>query len=46
MAIGVLMTEGRAWHEGLGPDADKVVSLGSMPVFRPGPSGGLHPDWD
>ncbi len=45
VAVGVLVTEGRAWRDTLGADAGKVVSLGSMPVFRPDPSGGLHPDW-
>jgi adenine/guanine phosphoribosyltransferase-like PRPP-binding protein len=46
VAVGVLMTEGRAWQRALGADAAKVVALGSMPVFRPDPSGGsLRPDW-
>jgi len=45
-AVGVLMTEGRAWRATLGADGGKVVALGSMPVFRPDSSGsGLHPDW-
>ena len=46
VAVGVLMTEGRAWQDALGGDAAKVVALGSMPVFRPDPSGGDPlPDW-
>jgi adenine/guanine phosphoribosyltransferase-like PRPP-binding protein len=46
VAVGVLMTEGRAWREPLGPDADTVVSLGSVPLFRPDPAGpGLREDW-
>lgn len=46
VAIGVLVTEGRAWQGALGADADLVVALGSIPVFRPDPSGGeLIPDW-
>jgi adenine/guanine phosphoribosyltransferase-like PRPP-binding protein len=46
VAVGVLMTEGKAWQEALGTDADKVVALGSMPVFRSDPSrGDLRPDW-
>jgi adenine/guanine phosphoribosyltransferase-like PRPP-binding protein len=46
VAVGVLMTEGRAWREVLGPDADTVVSLGSVPLFRPDPAGtGLAEDW-
>jgi adenine phosphoribosyltransferase len=47
VAVGVLMTEGRAWERALGTDAGTVVALGAVPVFRPDPSdGGLHPDWD
>jgi adenine/guanine phosphoribosyltransferase-like PRPP-binding protein len=46
VAVGVLMTEGRAWRQVLGSDADSVVSLGSVPLFRPDPSGqGLLEDW-
>jgi adenine phosphoribosyltransferase len=46
VAVGVLMTEGRGWRDALGTDADRVVALGSMPVFRPDPEGGgLRPDW-
>jgi len=46
VAVGALMTEGRAWRDILGTDADLVVALGAMPVFRPDPAGsGLRPDW-
>jgi len=46
VAVGVLMTEGKAWKDALGIDAAKVVALGSMPVFRPDPGGGEpRPDW-
>ena len=45
VAVGVLMTEGSAWRDTLGADADRVVALGSMPVFRPGPDGDLRADW-
>jgi adenine phosphoribosyltransferase len=46
VAVGVLMTEGRAWREALGPDAAKVASLGSVPLFRPDPAGtGLTEEW-
>ena len=45
VVTGVLLTEGRAWRDALGRDADNVVTLGAMPVFRPGPGGGLDPDW-
>jgi len=47
VVIGTLMTEGSGWRQALGPDGEKVRALGSMPVFRPGPSGGeLVEDWD
>ncbi len=46
VAVGVLMTEGRAWREALGADGEGVVSLGSVPLFRPDPEGpGLREDW-
>ncbi len=35
VVIGTLMTEGSLWRSALGPDADAVRSLGSMPLFRP-----------
>jgi len=35
VVIGTLMTEGSGWRTALGPDADKVRALGSMPLFRP-----------
>jgi adenine phosphoribosyltransferase len=34
VAVGVLLTEGRAWAGALGEDARLVRSLGSIPVFR------------
>jgi adenine/guanine phosphoribosyltransferase-like PRPP-binding protein len=45
--IGTLMTEGSGWREALGPDADRVRALGSMPLFRPAAdgSGELVEDW-
>ena len=39
VAVGVLATEGSAWRETLGPDADLVRSLGSLPLFRRGTDG-------
>jgi adenine phosphoribosyltransferase len=46
VVIGTLMTEGSGWRRALGTDGTKVRALGSMPVFRPGPSGGkLVEDW-
>ena len=48
VVIGTLMTEGSGWKTALGPDADKVMSLGAMPLFHPHPdgSGALVEDWD
>jgi adenine/guanine phosphoribosyltransferase-like PRPP-binding protein len=45
--IGALMTEGSAWKEALGTDADNVRALGAMPLFRPAAdgSGNLEEDW-
>jgi hypothetical protein len=47
VVIGTLMTEGSGWRQALGADADKVRSLGSMPLFRPAAdgSGELEEDW-
>jgi adenine/guanine phosphoribosyltransferase-like PRPP-binding protein len=46
VVVGALVTEGSGWRDALGPDADNVRALGSMPVFRPGPAGsGLVEDW-
>ena len=46
VAVGVLMTEGQAWRETLGADSASVVSLGSVPLFRPEPGGpGLVEEW-
>jgi adenine/guanine phosphoribosyltransferase-like PRPP-binding protein len=46
VVIGSLMTEGGAWRKALGADADKVRSLGAMPLFHPTPDGGLTEEWD
>jgi hypothetical protein len=40
------MTEGGAWKQALGGDADLVRTLGRMPLFHPDASGGLVEDWD
>jgi adenine phosphoribosyltransferase len=47
VVIGTLMTEGSQWRAALGPDADLIRSLGSMPLFRPAQdgSGGFIEDW-
>ncbi len=39
VALGCLATEGEDWRSALGADADLVVSLGSLPLFAPGPTG-------
>ena len=39
VAIGVLLVEGSAWRDLLGPDAGLVRSLGAIPVFHRTPSG-------
>jgi adenine/guanine phosphoribosyltransferase-like PRPP-binding protein len=48
VVIGTLMTEGGGWRSALGGDADKVRSLGSMPLFRPASPGSteLVEDWE
>jgi adenine/guanine phosphoribosyltransferase-like PRPP-binding protein len=48
VVIGTLMTEGSGWRTTLGEDADKVRSLGTMPLFRPAADGSsaLDEDWD
>ncbi|MGO9197108.1 MAG: phosphoribosyltransferase family protein [Acidimicrobiales bacterium] len=45
VVFGALLTEGSAWREVLGPDADKVKALGSIPVFHHEPDGSLREDW-
>ncbi|MBL7498902.1 adenine phosphoribosyltransferase [Frankia sp. CNm7] len=46
VAIGALLVEGSGWRAALGDDADLVVSLGRIPVFRPTTTGGLAEHWD
>lgn len=46
VAVGVLLTEARAWRQTLGEDAGLVRSLGAIPVFRYGADGGLVEDWE
>ena len=46
VVIGTLMTEGSGWRSALGTDAHLVRSLGSMPLFGPGPDGQLVEIWD
>ena len=45
VVIGTLVTEASIWRTSLGPDAQMVRALGSIPVFRPDGSGGLVEDW-
>ncbi len=44
VAVGAGFVEGSAWTEALGDDADHTVGLGTLPIFRPGPSGWVE-DW-
>ena len=44
VAVGTLVTEASLWKESLGEDAQRVVSLGAIPVFHPGGEG-LIEDW-
>jgi adenine/guanine phosphoribosyltransferase-like PRPP-binding protein len=43
VAIGALLTEGDAWRSVLGPRADLVQALGTIPLFEPAPEGGWRP---
>jgi adenine/guanine phosphoribosyltransferase-like PRPP-binding protein len=43
VAIGALLTEGDAWRTALGPRADLVRALGTLPLFEPAPDGGWRP---
>lgn len=45
VVFGALLTEGSGWRKVLGTDAEKVRSLGSIPVFRHQPDGSLKPEW-
>jgi adenine phosphoribosyltransferase len=45
IAVAALVTETTAWRAELGEDADLVLALGEIPVFRPGADGALAPDW-
>ncbi len=45
VVIGALVTEGSDWSTALGPDAERVRSLGAIPVFRPGADGTMIADW-
>ncbi|MGO9343884.1 MAG: phosphoribosyltransferase family protein [Acidimicrobiales bacterium] len=46
VAVGVLLTEAKAWRETLGADADLVRSLGAIPLFRRQADGSLVEDWE
>ena len=43
VAVATLLTEADAWREALGADAALVRSLGSLPLFSPGPTGRWAP---
>jgi adenine/guanine phosphoribosyltransferase-like PRPP-binding protein len=46
VALGCLVTEGSGWKEALGDDADRVVSLGKIPIFHRDADGNLVENWD
>jgi len=46
VAVGVLLTEAKAWRRTLGADADLVRSLGAIPLFRRQPDDSLVEDWE
>jgi adenine/guanine phosphoribosyltransferase-like PRPP-binding protein len=45
VVIGAFVTEASGWREALGPDADRVRVLGSIPVFHPEADGDWAEDW-
>jgi adenine/guanine phosphoribosyltransferase-like PRPP-binding protein len=45
VVIGAFLTEGGEWRTRLGADADRVRTLGSIPLFGDGPDGTLVEDW-
>ena len=45
VVVGAFVTEGTEWRALLGADADRVRTLGSIPLFRDGPDGSLVEDW-
>ena len=44
VAVAALLTEADAWRDVLGADAALVRSLGSLPLFSPGPTGRWAPE--
>jgi hypothetical protein len=46
VAVGVLLTEAKAWRAMLGEDVDLVRSLGAIPLFRRQGDAGLVEDWE
>jgi adenine/guanine phosphoribosyltransferase-like PRPP-binding protein len=45
VVIGAFVTEASGWRTALGPDAELVQVLGSIPVFHPEPGGDWSEDW-
>ncbi len=43
VAIGTIVTEGTAWRDELGADAELVVALGEIPLFTALADGGFEP---
>ena len=46
VALGCMVTEGAEWRDALGDDAQLVVSLGAIPLFRRTSDGSLCEVWD
>jgi len=46
VALGCMVTEGSEWRDALGDDAQLVVSLGAIPLFRRTSDGSLCEVWD
>jgi adenine phosphoribosyltransferase len=46
VAVGVLLTEAKAWRSTLGADAELVRSLGAIPLFRRRADNTLAEDWE
>ena len=46
VAIGTVLAETHVWRDALGEDQRLVHTLGSIPLFRKGPSDEFHEDWE
>ena len=46
VAIGAVLAETNAWRNALGDDERLVHTLGSIPLFKKGPTGEFREEWD